>query len=80
MLCIQHVFTLCNFLPLGRFVIDAADHEKFDTAKKELSELMSKPPLAGIPLLVLANKNDLPEAVGAQEIIEKLYVSRESEI
>jgi len=34
---------------------------------------MSKPPLANIPLLVLANKNDLPEAVGAQEIIEKLY-------
>jgi len=54
------------------FVIDAADHEKFDTAKKELSELMSKPPLAGIPLLILANKNDLTDAVGAQEIIEKL--------
>jgi signal recognition particle receptor subunit beta len=64
---------LSNLLFGKSFVVDAADHEKFDTAKKELGELMSKPPLANIPLLVLANKNDLPEAVGAQEIIEKLY-------
>lgn len=35
------------------FVVDAADHEKFDAAKKELQDLISKPPLAGIPLLVL---------------------------
>src|SRR5690606_38378718 len=56
------------------YVVDAADHEKFETTKKELHELMSKPPLAGIPLLVLANKNDLADAVGVHEIIETLYV------
>jgi ADP-ribosylation factor-like protein 8 len=55
------------------YVVDAADQEKFETAKKELQELMSKPPLAGIPLLVLANKNDLPEAVGVHDTIELLY-------
>jgi hypothetical protein len=55
--------------------VDAADQEKFETAKKELQELMSKPPLAGIPLLVLANKNDLPEAVGVHDTIELLYES-----
>merc|ERR1712070_168684 len=38
------------------YVVDAADQEKFETAKKELQELMSKPPLAGIPLLVLAKQ------------------------
>jgi len=54
------------------FVVDAADAEKFETAKKELSELLSKPPLAGIPVLVLGNKNDLPEAVGVDGLIEKL--------
>jgi signal recognition particle receptor subunit beta len=59
--------------PLFRYVVDAADQEKFETAKKELQELMSKPPLAGIPLLVLANKNDLPEAVGVHDTIELLY-------
>eukprot|EP01120_Amphizonella_sp_Union-15-10_P008306 TRINITY_DN296_c0_g1_i1.p1 TRINITY_DN296_c0_g1~~TRINITY_DN296_c0_g1_i1.p1 ORF type:complete len:189 (-),score=40.82 TRINITY_DN296_c0_g1_i1:133-699(-) len=54
------------------FVVDAADSEKFDQAKKELHELLSKPPLAGIPLLVLGNKNDLEEAKGVQDIIAAL--------
>jgi len=54
------------------YVVDAADHEKFETAKKELHELLSKPPLANIPLLVLGNKNDLPEAIDAQEMIERM--------
>ena len=55
--------------------MDAADEEKFETARKELHDLLSKPPLAGIPLLVLGNKNDLPEALNEEGIIEKLYVS-----
>jgi len=54
------------------FVVDAADPEKFETSKKELHELLAKPPLAGIPILVLGNKNDLPEAIGVDGIIDKL--------
>jgi len=54
------------------FVVDAADPEKFETASKELHELLNKPPLAGIPLLVLANKNDLPDAASSDDIIQKL--------
>src|SRR3989338_7711414 len=38
------------------YVVDSADHEKFETSKKELHDLLSKPPLAEIPLLVLGNK------------------------
>ena len=58
------------------YVVDAADHEKLETAKQELSELMAKPPLAGIPLLVLGNKNDLPNALGVEELIEKLELQQ----
>jgi ADP-ribosylation factor-like protein 8 len=54
------------------YVVDSADREKFETTKKELHELIAKPPLANIPLLVLANKNDLPDAASDQEIIETL--------
>jgi len=32
-------------------VVDAADPDKFESAKKELHDLMAKPPLANIPLL-----------------------------
>jgi len=54
------------------FVVDAADVEKFEEAASQLHELLSKPPLSTIPLLVLGNKNDLPEAIGVDEIVEKL--------
>ena len=57
-----------------RYVVDAADHDKFETTKKELHDLLSKPPLSRIPLLVVGNKNDLLEAVTQEQLIEILYV------
>lgn len=45
------------------YVVDAADHAGANMAKSELHELLNKPTLAGIPLLVLGNKNDLPGAM-----------------
>ncbi|CAG8539891.1 17598_t:CDS:2 [Acaulospora colombiana] len=55
-----------------RFVVDSADHEKFGTARNELHSLLEKPQLANIPVLVLGNKNDLPEALPVEQIIEKM--------
>lgn len=55
-----------------RFVVDSADPSLLETAKAELLALIEKPELAGIPLLVLCNKNDLPEALKTEELIEKL--------
>eukprot|EP01126_Amoeba_proteus_P024346 TRINITY_DN2453_c0_g1_i1.p1 TRINITY_DN2453_c0_g1~~TRINITY_DN2453_c0_g1_i1.p1 ORF type:complete len:153 (+),score=41.54 TRINITY_DN2453_c0_g1_i1:239-697(+) len=52
------------------FVVDGADHEKFESARKELHDLISKPQLQTIPLLVLGNKNDLPECVSAKDLIQ----------
>mmetsp|Transcript_30509 Transcript_30509/g.47413 ORF Transcript_30509/g.47413 Transcript_30509/m.47413 type:complete len:186 (-) Transcript_30509:125-682(-) len=54
------------------YVVDAADHDKFETTKKELHDLLSKPPLSRIPLLVVGNKNDLLEAVTQEQLIEIL--------
>ncbi|KAI8590561.1 ADP-ribosylation factor-like protein 8A [Geranomyces variabilis] len=54
------------------FVLDAADHEKLPAAKAELHQLLEKPQLASIPVLVLGNKNDLPGALTSDQIIEKL--------
>lgn len=54
------------------FVLDSADREKFDSAKTELHNLLQKPQLANIPLLVLGNKNDLPEALKVEQVIEQL--------
>ena len=58
------------------YVVDASDIEKIEQSKKELFDLLTKPPLAGIPLLVLGNKNDLKESIGVPEIIEKFELNK----
>lgn len=55
-----------------RFMVDAADRDKLDAARNELHTLMDKTQLAGIPVLVLGNKRDLPGALTEVELIEAL--------
>eukprot|EP00118_Oscarella_pearsei_P005602 m.25826 g.25826 ORF g.25826 m.25826 type:complete len:187 (+) comp28985_c0_seq1:1503-2063(+) len=57
------------------YMIDAADHEKLEASKCELQSLLEKPQLAGIPVLVLGNKKDLPSAMDEKELIEKMDLS-----
>jgi hypothetical protein len=54
------------------FVVDAADFDNLATSARELHALLDKPSLAGVPLLVLGNKNDLPGALGTQDLIERI--------
>ncbi|KAF6260021.1 P-loop containing nucleoside triphosphate hydrolase protein [Scenedesmus sp. NREL 46B-D3] len=54
------------------YVVDAADHDAIQVSAKELTALLTKPSLQGIPLLVLGNKNDLPGALGTQQLIERM--------
>ena len=54
------------------YVVDSADQENIAVSKTELHELLVKPALEGIPLLVLGNKNDLATAIGVDELIERL--------
>jgi ADP-ribosylation factor-like protein 8 len=42
------------------------------TATSELHALLALPTLASVPLLVLANKNDLPEALGVDDLIKEM--------
>jgi len=56
-------------------MVDAADHEKLDASKNELHSLLDKPQLAGIPVLVLGNKVDLPNAIRERELIERMSLS-----
>jgi ADP-ribosylation factor-like protein 8 len=50
-------------------VVDAADRDNILISKNELHDLLSKPSLDGIPLLVLGNKIDKPEAVSKQQLV-----------
>jgi len=56
----------------SRFVVDSADHEKFEAARTELKNLLDKPQLAGIPILILGNKNDVQGSATVEDVIEAL--------
>ena len=54
------------------FVVDAADESAIESSKVELHALMDKPSLAGTPLLILGNKNDLVGALDGPRLIERM--------
>lgn len=55
-------------------MVDAADLEKMEASRNELSSLLDKPQLSGIPVLVLGNKRDIPGALDETGLIERMYV------
>lgn len=57
------------------YVVDAAAPQKLAAAKKELHKLLDDGSIGSTPMLVLANKIDLPEHVGESELIEKLQLN-----
>ncbi|XP_024900274.1 ADP-ribosylation factor-like protein 8A, partial [Pteropus alecto] len=57
------------------YMVDAADQEKIEASKNELHNLLDKPQLQGIPVLVLGNKRDLPGALDEKELIEKMNLA-----
>ena len=54
------------------FVIDSTDRERLPTCKSELSLLLSDPLLCSAPFVILANKQDLDEAMSPSEVADKL--------
>ncbi|KAG8829653.1 hypothetical protein FRC20_008619 [Serendipita sp. 405] len=54
------------------FVIDSADESEFGSAKEYMDRHLANEHLKGCPLLILANKQDLPNAVDMNVIISKL--------
>merc|ERR1712137_1045485 len=57
------------------YVIDSADKKRLEEGGAELDTLLMEDQLAGVPLLVLANKQDLVHAAQADEISESLALS-----
>ncbi|KAL7753331.1 Arf GTPase arf1 [Sorochytrium milnesiophthora] len=54
------------------FVIDSNDRERISEAREELQRMLSEDELRDAILLIFANKQDLPNAMPAAEITEKL--------
>lgn len=54
------------------FVVDSNDRERIDDAREELARTLAEDELANVVLLVMANKQDLPNAMSTSEVAEKL--------
>lgn len=57
------------------FVVDSADVQRLQLVRDELHSLLKEQELRGVPILVLANKQDAPGAVTAEEIATILELS-----
>ncbi|KAK8787182.1 hypothetical protein V5799_023041 [Amblyomma americanum] len=54
------------------YMVDAHDRDKMEASRNELHQLLDKPQLAGIPVLVLGNKRDLPGALDERDLIDQI--------
>ncbi|TNN67528.1 ADP-ribosylation factor 1 [Liparis tanakae] len=54
------------------FVVDSNDRERCQEAREELARMLSEDELRDAVLLVFANKQDLPNAMNAAELTDKL--------
>ena len=57
------------------FVVDSSDQHRFGEAREVLSSVLSSEDLIGVPLVVLANKQDLKDSFPPPEVASKLELS-----
>jgi len=58
------------------FVVDSTDRMRIDVARTELAHILDERDLQNTAVLVLANKQDLPDAMSADEVAAKLDLHR----
>jgi small GTP-binding protein len=58
------------------YVIDSADRERVEESRDELHRVLSDEQLRGVPLLVFANKQDLPRAQSVPELSNALGLAK----
>uniref|UniRef100_A0A914QB84 ADP-ribosylation factor n=1 Tax=Panagrolaimus davidi TaxID=227884 RepID=A0A914QB84_9BILA len=57
------------------FVVDSTDYERMDEAAEFLHGFFNEKIIQDVTLLILANKQDLPNALSVEEIKEKLKLA-----
>uniref|UniRef100_A0A8B9N8W0 small monomeric GTPase n=1 Tax=Accipiter nisus TaxID=211598 RepID=A0A8B9N8W0_9AVES len=62
-----------NYLPAINgivFLVDCADHSRLMESKVELNALMTDETISNVPILILGNKIDRPEAISEEKLRE----------
>uniref|UniRef100_UPI00398EA3E1 ADP-ribosylation factor-like protein 14 isoform X2 n=1 Tax=Pristiophorus japonicus TaxID=55135 RepID=UPI00398EA3E1 len=58
------------------FVVDSADKRRMEDSRKEFERTLKHECLKGIPVVVMANKQDLSTALSAEEITKRFQLKR----
>ena len=54
------------------FVVDSSDRDRLKEARDELFGIITNESMSKVPVVIIANKSDLPTAVQPSELIEQL--------
>ena len=57
------------------FVVDSNDRERVSEAREELHRLLTSDTLKDAIFLVFANKQDLPDAMNASQLVDNLELT-----
>ncbi len=69
----RHYFTGSEGLV---FVVDSVDKSRFGEAKEELDWILEADEMAGVPVVVMANKQDMPNACSPSDVAERLGLNQ----
>ncbi|KAF7242616.1 Importin subunit alpha-3 [Varanus komodoensis] len=58
------------------YVVDSSDKWRLEESKKELEVILKNDKTKNVPLVVLANKQDIPGALDAEEITKRLNIKK----
>ncbi|KAK9504347.1 hypothetical protein O3M35_010702 [Rhynocoris fuscipes] len=50
------------------YIVDSSDRDRIEESKETFDKMISSENLTGVPLLVLANKQDIPDCMGVREV------------
>ncbi|RZF34329.1 hypothetical protein LSTR_LSTR008868 [Laodelphax striatellus] len=50
------------------YIVDTSDRERIPDSKETFDKMISSESLTGVPLLVLANKQDIPDCMGVRDV------------
>ncbi|GAB1607467.1 ADP-ribosylation factor-like [Argonauta hians] len=58
------------------YVVDSADKNRMAESRYELNSVLRQKEMEGVPVIILANKKDLPNALSVSEITDNLNLSK----
>lgn len=58
------------------YVVDSSDKRRLEESRKEFELILKNESIKNVPVVVLANKQDLPGALNAEEITRKLKIKK----